>query len=618
MKKITIKKFKPTFYKPLKLISLIVISISLISCGGSGSSNGPEKVAENILPTLNIANSNIIVNEGETITLEASASDNDGNIIDIKWEQTEGITVNIKDSDKLSASIIAPATLDSEILKFNITVKDNDGGSRSANVTVTVNHINIAPSVEIGTDITVNELETVELNGVASDTDGTIKSYQWEQLSGTSVTINNSDQGVASFNAPETTETQVLIFQLSVTDDDDLSNADEISVTVKDVPPISTPPLYPNLKTLSANNTHTCSIFNSKAYCWGYNFNEQTNVPDDLVNPIKISAGGKHSCAIDDNGVHCWGDNSSGQIDVPSNLNEPTEIAAGGQFTCAIDTSGVHCWGANVDSDSVPSGLSNPKQISASQAHVCLIDDNGIQCWGSAHYGATTPPSTIVNPTQVITSEKFSCAVDDNGAQCWGSWMPSLPSGLVNIKQMTPDCILDDNGIQCWNADLSSNIPSFNNPTIIASGSMPLSDSHACVIDDDGMKCWGDNGSKQTDLPDFEALNLKDFSSIIETESSYLPHAFDADFIMKITNNTSKAFTLVSYKLFNRYTLMKEVTDSTELNNYQFNPGESVSITVNLTSDDLSSYDILQGFTGRFDLQEENGELGFVHAVIVE
>lgn len=613
MKNNNIKVNKVNNKAPLKLISIIFIFLNLLACGGS--SKEPEKPPENILPTLNIVNSNIVVNEGEKITFEANASDKDGNISDIKWEQTEGITVNIKDSDKLNASITAPATLVSEILKFTITVKDNDGGSIAANLTVTVNHVNIAPSVEAGTDITVNEGETVELNGVASDTDGAVKSYKWEQLSGMSVTINNSEQSLASFEAPEVADTQTLVFQLLVTDDDDLSNSDEISVTVKGVPP---PPLYPNLKTLSANNTHTCSIFNSKAYCWGYNFSEQTNVPDDLVNPIQISAGVKHSCAIDDNGVHCWGDNSSGQTDVPNNLNDPTEIAAGGQFTCAIDTSGVHCWGANVDSDSVPSGLINPKQISASQAHVCLIDDNGVQCWGSDHYGATTAPNTIVNPTQVITSDRFSCAVDANGAQCWGSWMPSLPSGLVNIKQMTPDCVLDDNGVQCWNADLSSNIPSFNNPTIIASGSMPLSYSHACVIDDDGMKCWGDNSIKQTDIPDFEALNLKDFSSIIETESSYITHTFDADFVMTITNNTSKAFTLVSYKLFNRYSLMTEITDSTKLNNYQFNPGESVSVTVNLTSDDVSGYDILQGFTGRFDLQEENGELGFVTTVIVK
>ena len=62
---------------------------------------------------------------------------------------------------------------------------------------------NSAPSVSVGEDQTVNQGATVDLVGVASDSDGSISSWLWKQTSGShSVTIKNSTTSNAYFSAP--------------------------------------------------------------------------------------------------------------------------------------------------------------------------------------------------------------------------------------------------------------------------------------------------------------------------------------------------------------------------------------------------------------------------------
>jgi len=81
---------------------------------------------------------------------------------------------------------------------------------------------NVAPTVDAGDEQLVPEFSSVELVGMASDSDGTIASYVWTQLSGTNVTLTNANTQTVSFNAPST-EAELIInleFRLTVTDND--------------------------------------------------------------------------------------------------------------------------------------------------------------------------------------------------------------------------------------------------------------------------------------------------------------------------------------------------------------------------------------------------------------
>ncbi len=92
---------------------------------------------------------------------------------------------------------------------------------------------NQPPSVQAGSDQTVEEGTNVTLSGGGSDNDGTVASYRWEQIAGPPVAISNKSQPSASFVAPEVDEPVALTFRLTVVDNDGATASDEVSITAR-------------------------------------------------------------------------------------------------------------------------------------------------------------------------------------------------------------------------------------------------------------------------------------------------------------------------------------------------------------------------------------------------
>ncbi len=95
---------------------------------------------------------------------------------------------------------------------------------------------NQAPTVNAGADQSVDEGTTVNLSGTGMD-DDTITSYGWLQDSGTAVTITNANMADASFVAPTVTASEVLVFRVTVTDNDGATGSDTVAVTINDIAP---------------------------------------------------------------------------------------------------------------------------------------------------------------------------------------------------------------------------------------------------------------------------------------------------------------------------------------------------------------------------------------------
>lgn len=95
---------------------------------------------------------------------------------------------------------------------------------------------NQAPSVDAGNTQTVESKASVTLTATATDTDGTIATYQWTQLSGSMVTLTNNNSATASFTAPSVTSNTNLVFKIVVTDNQGASAEDTVTITVKAVP----------------------------------------------------------------------------------------------------------------------------------------------------------------------------------------------------------------------------------------------------------------------------------------------------------------------------------------------------------------------------------------------
>lgn len=95
---------------------------------------------------------------------------------------------------------------------------------------------NVAPTIAAtateGSAVDAGELVTLEAAGF--DTDGTIASYAWEQVSGTEVEITDADLATATFTAPAVVgvDGATLGFLVTVTDDDGATATDTIDIEV--------------------------------------------------------------------------------------------------------------------------------------------------------------------------------------------------------------------------------------------------------------------------------------------------------------------------------------------------------------------------------------------------
>ncbi len=187
-------------------------------------------------PPLADAGDSQTVEEGATVMLDGSeSSDPDGTIASYFWKQTQGTSVTLSDAASGQPTFLAPDAEADVTLMFEMAVTDDRGLKSTDTVTVTViSRENQPPLADAGDSQTVEEGSTVMLDGSESrDPDGTIASYFWKQISGTSVTLSNAESGQPTFLAPDAETDVTLIFELTVTDNDGLKSTDNIAVYIK-------------------------------------------------------------------------------------------------------------------------------------------------------------------------------------------------------------------------------------------------------------------------------------------------------------------------------------------------------------------------------------------------
>ena len=91
---------------------------------------------------------------------------------------------------------------------------------------------NEPPSILLGDDLDAVSGQQVALRGEASDPDGLVTQYRWEQTAGEPVTIVNAQRRTAEFVAPVVEEDKTLTFRLTVTDNGGATASDGVSVIV--------------------------------------------------------------------------------------------------------------------------------------------------------------------------------------------------------------------------------------------------------------------------------------------------------------------------------------------------------------------------------------------------
>ena len=229
-----------------------MVSYSVSSNSSTGSRTGTMTITGNtfivtqeginIPPTAN-AGSDQTVEEGGTVTLDGSNStDPDDGIASYLWAQTGGTSVTLSDINVVQLTFIAPNVgPDGESLTFQLTVTDSGGLQSTDSCIVNITGDNDPPNADAGPDQTVDEGETVTLDGSNStDPDDGIASYLWTQTAGTPVTLSDPTAVKPTFTSPNVgSDGESLTFQLTVTDNGGLQDTDTciVNVTWENNPP---------------------------------------------------------------------------------------------------------------------------------------------------------------------------------------------------------------------------------------------------------------------------------------------------------------------------------------------------------------------------------------------
>ena len=236
----------PNFTAPaINSDETLVFQLTVTDTIGQASSDTVQvEVINDADPVANAGvNQNVI--EDDPVTLDGSASSDDLGISTFSWTQQSGSTVTLTGANTATPGFTAPNVPDtsSEILRFELTVIDELGQIDSSTVEIIVNGVSVTdlpPVANAGIDQTADEGEGATLDGSASSDDLGIASYDWQQISGTPVTLSSSTVSNPGFTAPDVLNDEILIFRLTVTDTIGQTSTDEVQVNVlNDDPPIA-------------------------------------------------------------------------------------------------------------------------------------------------------------------------------------------------------------------------------------------------------------------------------------------------------------------------------------------------------------------------------------------
>ena len=154
-----------------------------------------------------------------------------GSELTYTWTQTSGPTVDLDDPHSLNPTFTTPTDVTNTTLSFQLAVSD---GSNTVydTVDIFVEGSEVSPTASAGDDVTTTAGEAVNLNSTgSSNPTGSDLTFEWRQISGPSVDLDDATNPVTSFTAPFVDEMMELEFEVAVSNGDAVS-VDTVTVTV--------------------------------------------------------------------------------------------------------------------------------------------------------------------------------------------------------------------------------------------------------------------------------------------------------------------------------------------------------------------------------------------------
>jgi hypothetical protein len=160
----------------------------------------------------------------QRVILDGSASS--GQSISYSWTQVSGTTVIIETPTGKTASFMG---IKAGTYQFRLTCT-NSAGSSSATVNVTI--LNVAPSVNAGSNMTIDAGTQITLHATGQDPNEDNLTYQWTKVSSQGVTLPNMAQQNITFTP---TIAGQYTFSVKCSDGVKTSTASQVIVTVNAV-----------------------------------------------------------------------------------------------------------------------------------------------------------------------------------------------------------------------------------------------------------------------------------------------------------------------------------------------------------------------------------------------
>ncbi len=423
--------------------------------------------AATVPPSANAGANQTITLPTNQVSLDGSSSvASSGSISSYKWTQSSGpSTAGLSSSAtaKTNATNLVAGTY-----IFYLTVKDNNNATAFDSVIIVVKPAaNIPPVANAGTSKTITlPLNSVSLDGSkSSDTDGTINSYSWAQVSGPSNAIlTNTSKSIAGAGSLVVGQ---YVFELTVTDNSGASSKAQIKVTVvaaATIPPSAnaganqTITLPTNQVSLDGSSSVAPSGSIS-SYKWTQSSGPSTA---GLSSPTTAKTNATNLVAgtyifyltVKDNNNATASD--SVIITVKPAANIPPVANAGSSVTITLPTNSVTLNGSNsTDADGTISsyswtktagpntpGITGANTVSASLTglivgqytyQLTVTDNSGASASASVKVtvvaAATVPPSANAGANQTITLPTNQVSLDGSGSVA--------PSGSISSYKWT-------------------------------------------------------------------------------------------------------------------------------------------------------------------------------------
>jgi phage tail protein X len=237
---------QPTFTAPDVGIGGVSLTFQLTVSDSGGLQHTDTSIVNvswvNIPPTAN-AGTDQTVDEAALVTLDGlNSSDFDDGIASYLWHQLSGPSVTLSNPTAVKPTFTAPVVgSGGGALTFQLTVTDANGLQDTDTCIVNISWNNLAPTADAGSAQSVNQGDTVTLDGsLSDDPEGEIAAYLWKQIAGPAVTLSDPAAVQPTFTAPSVgLAGGSLTFQLTVTDSGGLEATDtcNVNVTWQNQPP---------------------------------------------------------------------------------------------------------------------------------------------------------------------------------------------------------------------------------------------------------------------------------------------------------------------------------------------------------------------------------------------